>query len=36
MLQAKRELANLTVSSGELWIGDLSKEELKKLVEFAG
>ncbi|MBK7410147.1 MAG: DEAD/DEAH box helicase [Saprospirales bacterium] len=32
LLQHKKELADLTVSSGEKWIGDLSNEELKRLV----
>ena len=32
MLQSKKELANLTVSHGEQWIGNLSNEELKGLV----
>jgi SNF2 family DNA or RNA helicase/uncharacterized Zn finger protein len=33
LLQQKKELANLTVSTGEKWIGDLSNAELKKLVK---
>lgn len=32
MIQAKKELADLTVTSGEKWLGDLSNEELKALV----
>ena len=32
MLQEKKELANLTVTSGESWIGDFSNDELKELV----
>lgn len=32
MLQEKKELANLTVSTGEKWIGDLSNSELNELV----
>ncbi|MEN8121460.1 MAG: DEAD/DEAH box helicase [Bacteroidota bacterium] len=32
MLQAKKELANLTVSAGEKWIGNLSDNELSELV----
>ncbi|MDO8367578.1 MAG: SNF2-related protein, partial [Saprospiraceae bacterium] len=32
MLQSKKELANLTVSSGEKWVGDLSDAELRELV----
>lgn len=33
MLKAKKELANLTVSTGEKWLGDLSNDELKDLVQ---
>lgn len=32
MLQDKKHLADLTVSTGEKWIGDLSNKELKELV----
>ncbi len=32
MIQEKKELANLTVSTGEKWIGDLSNAELNELV----
>jgi len=32
LLQKKKELANLTVSTGEKWIGEFSNEELKELV----
>ena len=32
MIQNKKELADLTVSVGETWIGDLNNQELKKLV----
>lgn len=32
LLQQKKELANLTVSTGETWIGDLSNEELREIV----
>jgi SNF2 family DNA or RNA helicase len=32
MLQDKKHLADLTVSAGEKWIGDLSNSELKELV----
>jgi SNF2 family DNA or RNA helicase/uncharacterized Zn finger protein len=32
ILQSKKELANLTVASGEKWIGDMSNSELKELV----
>ncbi|WP_303337847.1 DEAD/DEAH box helicase [Sutterella sp.] len=33
MLQAKRSLAEMTVATGEQWIGDLPVEELRKLFE---
>ncbi len=33
MIQEKRALANLTVSTGEKWIGNLTNEELKELVK---
>jgi uncharacterized Zn finger protein len=33
MLQNKKELANLTVASGENWIGDLSDKELKEIFQ---
>lgn len=32
LLKEKKELANLTVSTGETWIGELSNSELKALV----
>ncbi len=32
MLQSKKELANLAVSAGEKWVGDLSNAELRELV----
>jgi SNF2 family DNA or RNA helicase len=32
MIQSKKELANLTVTNGEKWIGDLTNSELKELV----
>ena len=32
LLQSKKELANLTVSTGEKWIGEFSDNELKELV----
>ncbi len=32
MLKMKKDLANLTVATGENWIGNLSNEELSKLV----
>ncbi len=32
MLNSKRNLANLTMSAGEKWIGDLNDKELQKLV----
>ena len=33
MLIKKKELANLTVSTGEKWIGDMSDDDLKELVK---
>lgn len=33
MLQKKKELANLTVSTGEKWIGEFSNSELRELVQ---
>ncbi len=36
MLNSKKELANLTVSQGENWIGDLTNADLAKLVAFEG
>lgn len=33
MIQSKKELANLTLAVGENWIGDLSNQELRKLVK---
>jgi SNF2 family DNA or RNA helicase/uncharacterized Zn finger protein len=33
MLKAKKELADLTVSTGEQWLGDLSNDELQNLVK---
>jgi SNF2 family DNA or RNA helicase/uncharacterized Zn finger protein len=33
LLQEKKELANLTVSTGEKWIGEYSNEELRELVK---
>lgn len=32
MIRSKKELANLTVSKGEKWIGELSDKELRELV----
>ena len=32
MLKRKKELADLTVATGEKWVGDLSNKELKELV----
>ncbi len=32
MLQDKKDLANLTVSAGEKWIGNLSNNELSELI----
>ncbi len=31
MLKSKKQLANLTVASGEKWIGELSNKELKEV-----
>jgi SNF2 family DNA or RNA helicase len=31
MIRAKKELADLTVSTGENWIGDMSNQELKEV-----
>jgi SNF2 family DNA or RNA helicase len=33
LLLNKRELADLTVSTGEKWIGEFSNEELRDLVK---
>ena len=35
MLTSKRHLANMTVASGEKWIGELSDTEIKELVTLA-
>ncbi len=35
MIKDKKDLADLTVSSGEKWLGDLSNKELKKLVKLS-
>ena len=35
MIKDKRELADLTVSSGEKWLGELSNKELKDLVKLS-
>jgi hypothetical protein len=32
MIQSKKELANLTVSSGESWITEFNDDQLKDLV----
>jgi hypothetical protein len=32
MMQSKKELANLAISKGESWIGNLSDKDLKELV----
>ena len=34
MLKMKKDLANLTVATGENWVGNLSNDELKNLVAF--
>jgi len=36
MLQEKKKLADLTVATGEKWIGDFSNSELKSLVKLEG
>jgi uncharacterized Zn finger protein/superfamily II DNA or RNA helicase len=36
MIQQKKELANLTVSSGETWIGELSNRELREVFQYTG
>ena len=33
MIQSKKALAEMTVSTGENWIGNLSNKELKELFE---
>jgi SNF2 family DNA or RNA helicase/uncharacterized Zn finger protein len=33
LIQNKRELANLTVTDGETWLGDLSNKDLRELVK---
>ena len=35
MIKDKRELADLTVSSGEKWLGELSNKELRDLVKLS-
>lgn len=35
MLKSKRNLANMTVASGEKWVGELSDKEIKELVSLA-
>jgi len=32
LLQEKKNLANMTISTGEKWIGDLSNKELNELI----
>ncbi len=36
MIRQKRDLANLTVATGETWLGNLSNEELEALVQLDG
>ena len=36
MIQNKRHLANMTVATGESWIGNLSNTELKNIFELSG
>jgi len=33
MIQSKKALANLTVATGENWIGNMSNKELKEIFE---
>ena len=33
MIQKKKDLANMTVATGENWIGDLSNKELRQIFE---
>ena len=33
LIQSKKELANLAVSTGESWLGDLSNDDLRELVK---
>ena len=33
MINSKRQLADMTVSSGESWIGRLSNKELREIFE---
>ena len=33
MIQEKRHLADLTVTAGETWLGNLSNKELNELVK---
>ncbi len=35
MLKSKKNLANMTVSGGEKWVGELSDKEIKELVSLA-
>ena len=35
MLASKKELADLTVNVGEKWIGDLSSEELDRVLKLS-
>ena len=32
LIQAKRQLAELTVAAGESWLGNLSNDEIRELV----
>jgi SNF2 family DNA or RNA helicase len=36
MIQSKKELADLTVGTGEKWLGELSNQELRDLVKLSG
>jgi hypothetical protein len=33
MIQSKKALANLTVATGENWIGNMSNKELREMFE---
>ncbi|MEI6900417.1 MAG: hypothetical protein WCL00_11110 [Bacteroidota bacterium] len=35
MLKSKKALANLTVETGEKWIGDFTDKELKEIFQLA-
>ncbi|MGV3589404.1 MAG: ATP-dependent helicase, partial [Adhaeribacter sp.] len=35
MIRAKKELADLTVGTGEKWLGELNNKELRELVKLS-